>query len=410
MLTGGALALRVITQAATLTFAARYLGPVTYGQMAAATSLAVILGILPNLGAGVTVIARSKRSPLLAADIWRFAWPQHLLLGPLIAFAYVIAASTLLHVTLDRHTLIIIAVSEIVVMPLAMQISASLQAIDKVPLSQMVQWLVLLFRAVALGACLFAYGPDGPIDAYVTAQLVATAVGLCATATIAARFIPLWGSPRWPKRHEFFDGLAYCATSGVTAGSMEIDKIVALNATTAWDAGIYATMSRVVFAGTLPIVGLLMSAQPRLFANADSAGDEMQRLVRTVAVGCLLLGVAAAIGLNVCAPLLHLLVGQRFKALDQVLPIMSLAIPAMSLRLAGTNIMLTLGRPSRRIALDVAGVLLLVASLTLLGNRYGLAGLGAGLVISESGLAIAAWTIVLLELSRKRSVRTESPQ
>jgi len=399
-MTSGALGLRIVTQAAMLTLAANFLGPAGYGTMTAATSIATILSIIPNLGAGLTVIAQSQRDPNRVAYAWRFIWPQHLLLGPLVASFYAIGLLQYWSHEMPAIAVVFIALSEIVVMPLTLQLGSMLQALDRVPLSQFLQWIVLLLRVSAIGACVLYFGAGSPLIAYAESQLLATIIGLAITATVAARYIVLTGSPRLSTRTELVSGIAYCATSGVGAASMEIDKVAALHATTAWDAGIYATMSRVVSAGTTPIVGLLMTAQPRLFAHGASNPPAMRSLVKKIAALSLAVGVLGCVGLNLCEPLLQTLFGPRFSATSQILPIMSLAVPAMSLRLAGTNILLTLGKPFRRVIVDVSGIIFLTISMLILGNHFGLKGLGIALVTSEFCLATCAWAVVLHELSR----------
>lgn len=407
MFTWGALALRLGTQAAMLTFAAHYLGPANYGRVAAATSIAAVLGVITNLGASMTVIAQSGRDAERVGDVWRFAWPQHALLGPVIAALYVAIASWGWNAGLSPWTISFIAMSEIVLMPLALQISAMLQAIDRVPLSQMLQWCILSLRVAALAACLAIIGSGGSVDAYAFGQMSATSVGLVIASVVASRYVSLRGQPRLPTRNELSNGLLYCATSGVGAASMEIDKVAAFNATNAFDAGVYSTMSRVVFAGTIPIVGMMLSAQPRLFSHAGSGGEALRRLVRKIAWTALALGMLGSVGLIVGEPILRALFGVRFQSLAKLTPIMAMAIPAMSLRLAGTNVMLSLGRPSRRVAIDIAGIVLLVVSMTILGRLFGLTGLGVALVVSETCLAVAAWLIVLNALRSSPLESTE---
>lgn len=398
VLTIGALSLRLLTQAAALALTARLLGPSWYGAIAAAASLATLVGILPNLGAGLTVIARARRKAEIAADVWRYAWPQHLALSPVVAIAYVIAATHLTQGHLALGVLALIAISEIVITPISLQLSATLQAIDRVPLSQFIQWIALAIRVLGLGTCFLL--PVIPPTAYAVSQLVAATTGLVIALCMTSRHVSLKSPPRMPRRDELRDGAAYSATSIIAANSLEIDKIIAVRVVSAHDAGLYSTMSRIVSAGTLPIIGLMMSAQPRLFHQGAERTSGTGRLVTRIAIACVILGIVAAVGLHMCAPLLPLLLGEQFNQMTTILPIMSLVIPAMSLRLGGTNVMLTLGRPEGRIVFDLCGGALLVGSMWWAGEAFGIRGLASAVLTSEILLATAAWTIVALEIRK----------
>jgi O-antigen/teichoic acid export membrane protein len=355
-------------------------------------------------------MSRARRQPAVAADVWRYAWPQHLVLSPIIATAYVFFADHLTHGRLDITTLVLIGLSEILITPLSQQLSSTLQAIDRVPLSQFLQLVALGIRVAALASCFLL--PLAAPEAYAASQLFATSAGLAITFVATSRYVSLRGAPRLPRRDELRDGAAYGATSLIAANSLEIDKIVAVRVVSAHDAGLYATMSRIVSAGTLPIIGLMMSAQPQLFHAGAERMHGTGRLVVRIAGTCLLLGLIATIGLQVCAPLLPLVLGDQFREMTKILPIMSLVIPAMSLRLGGTNVMLALGRPEGRIVFDICGAALLLGSMWWAGDAMGIRGLAFAVLGSEILLAAAAWAIVSLEIRtnfRHSGPGTETP-
>jgi O-antigen/teichoic acid export membrane protein len=220
---------------------------------------------------------------------------------------------------------------------------------------------------------------------------------------VVGRQIDLFRRPRLPSRQEWRDGLAFCATSGVGAAAMETDKVVAIRTVDTHEAGLYATLSRIVAAGVLPVIGMLLSAQPRLFEFAREAPGRVRALALQLAGASAALGLTAALGLNVCAPLLHIILGERFSGLSALVPWMSLVMPAMCLRLTGTQIMLTLGKPAWRIAIDTGGIAVLSIGLSIGGRIAGVPGLAMGLLASELLTAAAAWTLVALALRRHRT-------
>src|SRR6476469_838649 len=87
--TGGILGVRVAIQALGLLLLVRLFDPSMYGRLASAGTLAVLLGLLPPMGSGFVLMARAPRGPDAAPDVWRYAWPMTLVLGCVLAIAYV---------------------------------------------------------------------------------------------------------------------------------------------------------------------------------------------------------------------------------------------------------------------------------------------------------------------------------
>src|SRR5690606_25434202 len=130
--TGLVLGLRVGTQAIVLVLLARLLGPGLYGNFAAAASLAVVLGLIPNLGAGFVMLARGARDESGIAAVWRYAWPMTGLLGLLLLALYVAAASFITDPPLPVHVLLLLGAAELLFTPFTLLLSFALQARDKV--------------------------------------------------------------------------------------------------------------------------------------------------------------------------------------------------------------------------------------------------------------------------------------
>ncbi|MHC1479298.1 lipopolysaccharide biosynthesis protein [Frateuria aurantia] len=401
LLTMGVLGLRLLTQASSLILAVRLFGPALYGNIAAASSLAVVLGVLPNLGAGTLLMRRIAHEPDAPADIWRYAWPQHLLLGLVLALLYVVLAPGLSHARLiPAGCWLGFALTEIVLSPLIVHLSMTLQALEYVPRGQLLQVVPLILRVLAMAAC-FCLPVARRLDGYVALQTVAAAVGLALALRVVRAHTRLAWHPRAPRREELRDGAAYAALNMVSANSMELDKVLALHAAGAVPAGLYASASRIVFAGTLPMVSLLLAAQPRLFRHAAHDERGLRRLAWQLALVCLAAGTLAALALQLASPWLIALFGPGFADLHQLLPVMAWAIPAMSLHLMAAQTLVSIGPPGRRLLYDLAGLLLLIALMPPLGRHLGVVGLGWGLLLTEASLALIGWLWVALELQRR---------
>ena len=86
--TGGLLGGRVITQAISLILLSRLLGTELYGGFVAIATLAVVMGTLPNLGAGYLMMSLKVKREDAVTFIWRFAWPLTLFIGSILLIIY----------------------------------------------------------------------------------------------------------------------------------------------------------------------------------------------------------------------------------------------------------------------------------------------------------------------------------
>ena len=395
------LGLRLLTQACSLMLAMRLFGPALYGNVAAASSLAVVLGVLPNLGAGTLLMRRIALEPQAPADVWRYAWPQHLLLGLGLSVIYVRLAPTISGAGLIPTACWAgFALTEIVLSPLIVQLSMTLQALERVPLGQLLQIIPLLLRVLAMAAC-FGLPPGRRLQGYVALQCMAALIGLALALRVVSRHVRLSWRPRRPRGAELRDGTAYAALNMVSANTMELDKVLALHATGAMAAGLYAGASRIVFAGTMPMIGLLLAAQPRLFRHAATDQAGLRQLAWRLALSGLLLGSLLAGALRLVAPWLIQVFGPAFAGLDTLLPVMAWVIPAMSLHLMAAQTLVSIGPPGRRLVYDLAGLLGLTVLMLPLGHRLGAPGLGWALLLNESLMATVGWAWVWLELQRR---------
>ena len=252
--TSALLGLRILTQAVVLVLLTRLLGPRLYGSFAAVASLAVVLGLLPNLGAGFVMLARSTRDGSGTADVWRYAWPMTVLLGLFLLVVYVVTAGYITRPSLSMHILLALGASELLLTPFTMLLSFALQARERVPLSQAVQWLPLGLRIVATLPC-FWFVDEQRLSAYATLQLFASMLGAGLGLWITRRYVRLDWRPRRATRHELCEGASYAAMNLVAANPSELDKIIAVRAVGTHDAGVYAATSRVMAAAVTPVFG-----------------------------------------------------------------------------------------------------------------------------------------------------------
>lgn len=386
------LGVRVATQAAMLMLVTRLLGPTLYGQYMAAASLAVVLGLIPNMGSGYVLMARAAREGHGAVETWRYGWPTSIAVGALLCLVFPYLAQLVTHGALSVTDLYLIGVTELLFTPLIQLLGFALQARDRVPMGQLMLWLPLCFRATAAAACFFA--SQSAIRPLVIWQAVAAAMGLAVSVAVVSRCVRLPWKPRRPTSQELRSGAAYAAMHVVAANPGELDKITAPLLVGDHAAGIYSASSRVMGAVVTPMLGVLVASQPRLFRHGSSPTREGTRLIRALAYVSAAWGAISALTMILAAPLLPYLFGHRFADTADVLPWVALAAPFASLRIAAGTVLVALGKPLQRLRFELIGVIVLACLLAAGAHLSGLRGMAIGLAAAEACMALYGWLLI----------------
>jgi O-antigen/teichoic acid export membrane protein len=401
VLTAGVLGLRLATQAATLVLLTRLLQPAIYGHYASVAALAVVMGLLPSLGSGYVLLSKASGDLAAAADIWRYAWPLTACIGALLWPIYIGLAFWLSQGQLGWQVLVLIGAAELLATPFTTLLSFALQAGERVPLSQLLQWLPLGLRVLAVLPC-FLLPLTQRLPTYAGLQLIASLVGLSISWWVVRRHVPLDWSPRRATSAELKDGGTYAAMLLVAANPTELDKIVAVRQVGAAEAGLYTAGSRVMGALVMPVLAMLLSAQPRLFRHARTADGNMARLVGTLFAAALAWGLVSGVLLAIASPLMPWLFGSSYEQTARLMPWMAITAPFLSVRLAAGSVLVASGHPLERIVYEIFGIVCLVVGMFVLTKSFGVFGLIAAVIAAEIAMALLGTGMVMRQLKRRR--------
>ena len=386
------LALRILSQGIVLLVLARALGAKDYGGLAAVSSLAIVVGVLPNFGAGFVLLQRSHDRSAWQ-DILNYSIPITLTIGTALVVMYTVAAPWVTATSMSRWVVACVGISELLIAPLAMLAAYTLQADDRVARGQFVQWLPAGMKVLA--ACLTWLSPvSDRLLVYSLTQLIATSIGLYIGWRITLRSHPIQLRPRLPSLSELRNGGAYVPMHLVAANPSEIDKIVGVQALGA-DAGIYAAATRLMAAAVTPVTAVLLTLQPRLFRAGSGPQDDRRNLIQLTATSALLCGAVAAAFLITVSAVIATLLGPSFAPIRSTLFWIAPVAPVLALRQAAGTLLMADGHPMTRLAFELTGTLALVLGLVTLGRLYGLSGASAGLFIAEAVMAGIGWLAIL---------------
>ena len=186
----------------------------------------------------------------------------------------------------------------------------------------------------------------------------------------------------------------------------ELDKALALRLAGASETGLYALASRAMSVVTLPVVAMLLSAQPRIFRDSENAGEKAGRLIGFLIIVAFVYGVAVALLLRFVAPsLLELVFGDRYIGIAEIVEAIALIAPFMCVRFAaGWRHPFALGRPWARTGIESLALALMVLLTLLLAPGYGIMGIIWAVLSSEAFMACGGCLMLLLWGSRVRPV------
>jgi O-antigen/teichoic acid export membrane protein len=231
-------------------------------------------------------------------------------------------------------------------------------------------------------------------------QLLASVLGAVLGWLLARRHIRFDWQPRSATKAELKEGGSYAAMLIVAANPTELDKIVAVRQVGAADAGIYIAGSRVMGALVMPVLAMLLAAQPRLFRHAHDPNENAGKLIRTIFVLALGWGVLSGAVLAAASPLLPLLFGHDFARTARLVPWMAITAPFLSVRLAAGSVLIALGHPLERVAFELSGVVLLLMGMLAFTPMLGALGLVAAVILAEATMCALGLALVLRHIRR----------
>ncbi len=397
--TGGLLGGRILTQAVLLILLSRLLGAELYGGFVAIATLAIVMGTLPNLGAGYLMMSLKVKREDAVVFIWRFAWPLTMIVGSILLIMYYFITLEFLigekiqSILLSNYLILLLGISELIIIPLIILLSFALQSHNKVPLSQFIQWLPLLFRLFAALIC-FLYIKTTPLYNYIVLQFFAVLLALLIAFLLVTRHVKLAWQPRLPKLIELSSGVKFASMGVSNHTASEIDKILVVNCLNNTEASIYSVTSRVVSSLITPITALLLNAQPKLFQHSNTNEDKHNNLVSTLFCLTFLWGGLSWLMLTLASPYIASLFGQGFNAMSDIMPLLAFVSLPFALRRTAGIVLASMGQPILRVIIELLGMMLFVILIIVLSSQWGLRGFITSVILAEIFMSLLLWFII----------------
>ena len=264
--TGGLIA-RAVIQAAYLLVLSRWLGASGYGLFAGCVALAVLGAPLANWGSSLLLTRYIAQDRGRSRAMFATAITQTVIVGCLLTLVVLGLSTSVLQETLPLAPMLLLALSELILLPIAWAAASQCYALERGGASAVVVCLIPLGRTMVVLACL-ALGLPGTADVVAIAHFAGSVVGCVVVFVLMVR---MDGWPQWRERLPFGtatrQGTTYALSSVASTSYQEVDKVLMLQLLGAAVVGTYTVAFRVVSIFLVPVSALVSATLPRLVSQ-----------------------------------------------------------------------------------------------------------------------------------------------
>lgn len=383
---------RALVQAAYLVLLSRWMGPEGYGYFAGSVAAAVILSPLAGWGVSFLIASHVGRDRSAAGALWATGLAQIAFSGLLLVGLVLLASAGLLDHRVSTAAMVMLALAELVALPVANTAAGLALAADKGWAATVATLLVPLGRLSCVVGLLLGGGAVDP-DAVAGMHLAGSLLGALAAFVLMAR-IGAW--PDWRARLPVLPsariGFSHALGTLVGVSYLEIDKVILLQVVDPATAGAYTVAFRAVALFVLPVTALVASAVPRLLAAAGGDAERaLRRAMQRSLAGYALLATVLAL---LAAPALPLVFGAGYADASRYMLALAPWILFFTLhQYLGTRLT-TSDRQVTRLAIESSGLFLLLALNLHWIPRLGALGAVVSLFVAETAMILAlAWSV-----------------
>jgi O-antigen/teichoic acid export membrane protein len=394
--TSTVLVVRLMIQTGTLLLLAKLLGAAQFGEFAAVTSVAVLMGILSLTGMNLVLLKDASHNNEKAQHTLSYALPCIFISSTLLLILFWLIGLHFFNARgSDILSILAVGISEIFLFPLLLIISTYHQANNKIILSQVLTMIPLLARLLSVLVIFTIDSPD-PLRILFLSYFLTGLFSLLIAYKSQKTIWPAINSWRYPSAQELKNSSKYSALNFLSLALGELDKTFTYHLLQENSAGIYAAGTRIIGAITLPISALIITSLPRLFQK----DEQNKKLIKNIFITTWVYAFLAILGVCLFSNILEKLFVTSFTGLAACLMLMTLAIPAMVFRMTAGNILMTLDMVNARLCYETIGIVLMIGLLMILGRPFGINGAIASLVIAEATMAAIGWSVVISQVRK----------
>jgi O-antigen/teichoic acid export membrane protein len=231
-------------------------------------------------------------------------------------------------------------------------------------------------------------------------------ISICAACAAVTVVTHRFGWPRfepkllWTRAGE---GFVFAVSGSTTSAYNDFDKVMLGHYGMTVANGIYSMAYRVINIATMPIQSIEAAAFPRFFREGAKGITAVQPLVKKILKRTVLLGLAAAIGIFLFAPVIPFFIGKGFTASVSALRWLCLIPFFRSFHLCAGDAIAGVGQQKLRLVCQLIAAGSNIALNLYLIPHYSWLGAAIASLFTDAGLAVLTWSVLLWLRRRERA-------
>jgi O-antigen/teichoic acid export membrane protein len=304
--------LRLVIQAAYFVLVARSLGPDAYGAFVAVVAMAALLGPFSGVGTQNLFIKNVRSGKREASVCWGNGLVLTVCSGILLT-ALGLGLSILFHLSGAFFVVVMVCIADLVMLKVTELAAFGFTAMDRMEQTSIQNVVASLLRLIGI-VTLVMTTRQVTLQRWVLVYLLTTSLG---TVYAIWRGQRLWGTPRVrlaALREDAREGVFFSIAGSATTVYNDIDKIMLSKLSDLFATGVYAAAYRIIDVSMTPIRSLAAAAYPRFFRLGLDGFAATYRYALTLIAKTAIYGSAASAGLWLSAPLLPIILGNKYAA------------------------------------------------------------------------------------------------
>jgi len=283
---------------------------------------------------------------------------------------------------ISLKVIILIGICEILIIPLISLFGSVLYAKEYILMGQFIPYLPLVAKLLTVVLCLNINDFKG-VDSFIELQVIVVFLSAFVAYFILKKKINFKFYWKIPAKTRLFNGAEYSLMHSTTLASSEVDKMLIINWLPSGEASLYSLANRIILASVMPIMGLLISAMPKLFFFANNPSRDWHKLLIYIFSIAILWGFGCAFLIYLFADLLTSLFNSDYQDIDKLLTFMAPLCFTVVLKGVVTAILASLGKPKVRFVLEVVGMIAFAISASFFSSIYQVKGIVVSMFVVD---------------------------
>lgn len=393
---------RFLIQSAYFIVLARTLGPYWFGFLASLYAVTNILSPFAGWGTGSILVAKSIRVPSTFPRYWGLAITTHVMLGVLISGVIFAGIYSLFPNQSPASTVILLILSEVLFQRFLETVILAFHAKEQLKSGA----LLLLATSMIRLATLLIFSQIlqlNSLNDWAVFHFLSSFVSLLIGITwVTIQF----GKPEFPgswTKSDVTQGFLFCL--GITSKVVhtDIDKAVLGKFSTMEVVGAYTAGYRLVSMATVPTQALISSFFARFYKEGHLGIRSSFAFTAKFMPICLAYGSVVGLAIYFLAPLLTLVLGERYQSSVDVIRLLAVVPVLQTFNLLLSDHLTGAGYQGGRTAIQVSVAIFNILLCLILIINYDWVGAAWATILSELALVILLFSLTLYLVAKNEN-------